>query len=133
MLALVVDVLVAFTVNTNVAALSQPKALVKCAVCVPAALKVNPFHVYGKAEGQILKLVLDVDVAFTVSTNVAALSHPTALVNCTVCVPAALKVNPFHEYGNAEGQILMLVLDVEVAFTVNIKTAALSHPTAFVI
>ena len=77
---MVVDVLVALTVNTKVAALSHPTALVKCAVCVPAALKVKPFHEYGKAEGQMLKLVLDVDVAFTVNTNVAALSHPTALV-----------------------------------------------------
>ena len=80
MLALVVDVLVAFTVNTKVAALSQPTALVKCAVCVPAALKVKPFHEYGNAEEQMLKLVVDIDVAFTVNTNVAALSHPTAFV-----------------------------------------------------
>ena len=80
MLAFVVEVLVAFTVNTNVAALSQPTALVKCAVCVPAALKVKPFHEYGKAEGQILKLVVDVEVVFTVNTNVAALSQPTAFV-----------------------------------------------------
>ena len=75
-----VEVLVAFTVNTNVAALSQPTELVKCAVCVPAALKVNPFHVYGNAEGQILKLVLDVKIAFTVNTKLAALSQPTAFV-----------------------------------------------------
>jgi len=80
MLAFVVEVLVAFTDNTNVAALSHPTALVKCAVCVPAALKVKPFHVYGNADGQILKLVVDVDVALTVNTKLAALSHPTALV-----------------------------------------------------
>ena len=80
MLAFVVKVLIAFTVNTNVAALSQPTALVKCAVCVPAALKVKPFHEYGKAEGQMLMLVLDVDVAFTVNTRIAALSQPTAFV-----------------------------------------------------
>ena len=72
--------LVAFTVNTKVAALSQPKALVKCAVCVPAALKVNPFHEYGNTEGQMLKLVLDVDVALTVNTRTAALSQPTAFI-----------------------------------------------------
>ena len=72
--------LVAFTVNTKVAALSHPTALVKCAVCVPAALKVKLFHIYGKAEGQILKLVLDVDVAFTVNIKVAAQSQPTAFV-----------------------------------------------------
>ena len=72
--------LVAFTVNTKVAALSHPRALIKCAVCVPAALKVKLFHVYGNAEGQILKFVVDVDVAFTVNTKLAALSHPTALV-----------------------------------------------------
>ena len=72
--------LVAFTVNTNVAALSHPTALVKCAVCVPAALKVKPFHVYGKAEGQILKLVVDVEVALIDITKLAALSHPTAFV-----------------------------------------------------
>ena len=82
---------------------------------------------------QILALVVEVLVAFTVNTNVAVLSHPTALVKCAVCVPAALKVNPFHVYGNAEGQILKLVLDVDVAFTVNTKFAALSQPTAFVV
>ena len=55
------------------------------------------------------------------------------MVKYAVCVPATLKVIPFHEYGNAEGQILKLVVDVDVAFTVNIKVAALSHPTVFVV
>ena len=81
----------------------------------------------------MLAFVIEVLVAFTVNTNVAALSHPTALVKCAVCVPAVLKVKPFHEYGNAEGQMLKLVLDVDVAFTLNTRTAALSQPTAFVV
>ena len=76
--------------------------------------------------------MVEVLVALTVNTNVAALSHPTELVKCAVCVPAALKVNPFQEYGNAEGQILKLVEDVDVDFTVNTKLAALSQPTEFV-
>ena len=72
--------LVALTVNTKLAALSHPTALVKCAVCVPAALKVKPFQIYGKADGQILKLVFDVDVALTINTKLAALSQPTEFV-----------------------------------------------------
>ena len=80
-------------------------------------------------------LALDVEalVAFTVRTKVAELSHPAALVKYAVCVPATLKVVPFQEYGNAEGQILKLVVEVEVAFIVNTKLAALSHPTVFVV
>ena len=112
------------------AALSQPAALVKCAVCIPAALKVNPFHEYGKADGQILKLVVDEEVAFTLSIKVAVLSQPAALVKCAVCVPAALKIKLFHEYGKADGHILKLVVDEEVAFTLSIKVAALSQPAA---
>jgi hypothetical protein len=121
-----------FTVNTNVAALSHPTELVKCAVCVPAALNVKPFHEYGNSVEQIDKLVLDDVVAFTVNTKLAALSHPTEFVKCAVCVPAALNVKPFHEYGNADGQIDKFVVDVDVCFTLNTNVAALSHPTAFV-
>ena len=65
---------VAFTESIKVAALSQPTAFVKCAVCVPAALNVNPFQLYGNAVGQIDKLVLDDDVAFTVITALPVIS-----------------------------------------------------------
>jgi len=41
---LVVLVLVALIVTVNVAALSHPTEFIKCAVCEPAALNVNPFH-----------------------------------------------------------------------------------------
>ena len=62
----------------------------------------------------------------------AALSQPTLLVRCAVCVPAAVKVKPFQLYGNALGQMLSVVVEVLVGNTVNTKVAALSHPTLFV-
>jgi hypothetical protein len=70
MLRLVVDVLAAFTVRFNVAALSQTAALVKCAVCEPAALNVKPFQLYGKALGQMLRLLVeDVAIAGVIGAN----------------------------------------------------------------
>ena len=70
--------------------------MVKCAVCVPAVAKLKPFQVYGNADGQTLIVVLLAVTAFTVNTNVAVESHPTALVRCAVCVPAVAKFNPFQ-------------------------------------
>jgi surfactin synthase thioesterase subunit len=131
-LVFVVDVDVALTVKFNVAALSQPTLFVKCAVCEPPVVKVNPFQLYGKSLGQILKSVVDVDVALIVKFNVAELSHPTLFVKCAVCEPPVVKVNPFQLYGKSLGQILKSVVDVEVAFIVKFKVAELSHPTVFV-
>jgi len=68
---------VGFTVRFNVAAESQPARFVRCAVCVPLAVNVNPFQTYGSSLGQILRLVVLVDVGFTVRFNVAAESHST--------------------------------------------------------
>ena len=132
MLILLVDVLVGNTVSTKVAALSQPTPLVKWAVCVPAPVKVRPFQLYGNALGQMLILLEDVLVGNTVNTKVAALSQPTLLIKCAICVPAPVKVRPFHVYGNALGHILILLEDMLVGNTVNTKVAALSHPILLV-
>jgi hypothetical protein len=77
-------VLVAFILNTNVATLSQPAALVRILVNVPAPLYAVPFHVYGKAVLHTLNGVLLILVALTVKFNVAVLSHPAALVKRAV-------------------------------------------------
>ena len=39
---------------------------------------------------------------------------------------------PFQLYGNAEGQMLILVVLAEAAFCASIKVAMESHPTEFV-
>ena len=117
------------TVRLNVAALSHPALLVRCAVCEPAAVKVNPFHIYGNALGQMLRLVVDVLVGLIVKFNVAALSQLALLVRCAVCEPAAVKVSPFHVYGNALGQMLRFVVEVLVGLIVKFNVAALSQPT----
>ena len=52
MLAFVVLVLAVFTFSVKVATLSHPLALVKVTVLEPAAVKVNPFQLYGKAVAQ---------------------------------------------------------------------------------
>ena len=80
----------------------------------------------------MLILLVDVLVGNTVSTKVAALSQPTPLVKWAVCVPAPVKVRPFQLYGNALGQMLILLEDVLVGNTVNTKVAALSHPIQLV-
>ena len=51
----------AFTVKFNVAALSQPVALVKFAVCEPAALNVKPFHIKGNSLSQIILFAVEVE------------------------------------------------------------------------
>src|ERR1019366_6659770 len=75
MLIEVVEVLVGLTVSVSVAALSHPTLLVRCAVWLPAAVNVSPFHVYGNKLEQMLRLVVEVLVGLTVNVNVAALSH----------------------------------------------------------
>ena len=86
MLVLVVDVAFVLTVTVNVALLSQPAALVKpVLICVPAALNVNPFQLYGKALGQTAKLLVELVTALTVTVNVALL-YQTCLFNNTFLV-----------------------------------------------
>ena len=68
------------TSRFNVAALSQPTALFKCATCVPAALNVKPFQVYGNWDGQILKLFVDALGWLIVKLKVAVLSQPLVVV-----------------------------------------------------
>ena len=131
MLRLLVDVLVGLIVRFKVATLSHPALFVKCAVCEPAPVNVNPFHEYGNALGQMLRLFVDVLVGLIVRFKVAALSHPALFVKCAVCEPVLVNVNPFHEYGNALGQMLRLLVDVLVGLMVRFKVAALSHPTLF--
>jgi len=134
MLTFVVEELVDFTVKFNVAELSHPTALVNPVfVCVPAAVNVSPFHTYGKSLGQMLRLVVEELVDFTVKFNVAELSHPTALVNPVfVCVPAEVNVSPFHTYGKSLGQMLTFVVEELVDLIVKFNVAELSHPTALV-
>ena len=59
----------------------------------------------------MVMVAVELLVAFTVKFNVAALSHPTALVKCAVWLPAALKVKPFQEYGNKLEQMLVELVD----------------------
>ena len=84
-----VEVLVGLMVRVKVAALSQPTLLVRCAVCEPAVVKVRPFHVYGNALGQMLRLVVDVLVGLRVNITIAKLSQPPLLIRCIVSEPAA--------------------------------------------
>jgi hypothetical protein len=125
-------VLVALIVTVNVAALSQPTLFVKCAVCVLAPLKVNPFHEYGICDGHNAIVVVDVDVGLIITFIVTALSQPTEFVKCATCVPAALKVNPFHVIGNAAAQIEESLVDVDVGLIITFIVTALSQPTEFV-
>ena len=55
----VVDVLTALTVNTNVAKLSHPVLLDRCAVCVPAAVNVKPFQLNGNELAQMALSVVE--------------------------------------------------------------------------
>jgi len=128
----VVLVLVALIVTVNVAALSQPTELVKCAVCEPAPLKVNPFHEYGNCDGHNDNVVVDVDVGLMITFIVTALSQPTEFVRCATCVPAALKVNPFQVIGNDTAQIKESFVEVDVGLMITFIVTALSQPTEFV-
>ncbi len=125
------DVLV-FKVNTNVANESQPVALNKFAVCEPALLNVNPFHVYGSSDGQTLAVLFEVTTLVTVSINVAAESHPALLIKLAVCEPAETNVNPFQEYGRSDGQTLWVLVETLGLLIVSVIVAAESHPSAFI-
>ena len=93
---------VGFTVTFNVAKLSQPvTALVKVAVCDPAAAKFKPFQSNGNSVSHTVVSVLDNNVLFTLKFKVAKLSQPvTALVKVAVCDSAPEKFKPFHVYGS---------------------------------
>jgi len=58
-------------------ALSQPTEFVRCAICVPAALKVKPFQVIGKDAAHIEESFDDIDVGLIVTFNIVVESHPT--------------------------------------------------------
>ena len=73
----VVDVDVGLIITFIVTALSQPTEFNKCATCVPAALKVNPFQVIGNAAAHINVSFVDVDVGLIVTFNIVVESHPT--------------------------------------------------------
>jgi hypothetical protein len=90
------------------------------------------FQVYGKADGQMLTLVVLVEAAFCANIKVAMESHPTAFTKITVYVPAVAYELLFQLYGKADGQMLILVVLVDAAFCANIKVAMESHPTALV-
>jgi len=127
----VVFVLVALIVTVNVAALSHPTEFIKCAVCEPAALNVNPFHEYGNCDGHNAIVVVDVDVGLITKFIVTALSQPTEFVRWATCVPGALKVMPFHTIGNAVKQIELSFDDVDVGLIVTFNIVVESHPTVF--
>ena len=90
-----------------------------------------PFQVYGNADGQMLILVVLVETVFCVKISVATESQPRAFTNVTEYVPAVAYELLFQLYGNAEGQMLILVVLVDTAFCANIKVAMESHPRAF--
>jgi len=129
---LVVLVRVEFTVRFKFATESQPAALIKLAVYVPAALIVWPFQIYGSWLVQIVVLVVLVKVEFTVRFKFATESQPAALIKLAVYVPAALIVWPFQIYGNWLVQIVVLVVLVKVEFTVRFKFATESQPATLI-
>ena len=81
---LVVLVKVGLTVKFRVATESQPAALIKLAVYVPAALMTWPFQLYGNWLVQIVVLVVLVKVEFTVRFKVATESQPATLIRFAV-------------------------------------------------
>ena len=121
---------VGFTVTFNVAKLSQPvTALVKVAVCEPAAAKFKPFQSNGNSVSHTVVSVSLSKVGFTVTFNVAKLSQPvTTLVKVDVCEPAAENVKPFQSNGISVSHTVVSVSLNKVGFTVTFKVAKLSQP-----
>ena len=117
-----IDVDVGLIITFIVTALSHPIEFVRCATCVPAALKVNPFQVIGNDTAQIKESFVEVDVGLMITFIVTALSQPTEFNKCATCVPAALNVNPFHVIGNAAKQI-------EESFVEVLSLIHISEPT----
>ena len=89
---MVVDVTIGFTVRFNVATESHPDALNNVAVNLPDPVSDCVFQLYGNWFEQIVLLVVDVTVGFTVRINVAIESQPMELTSVAVNVPAALIV-----------------------------------------
>ena len=121
---------VGFTVTFNVAKLSQPvTALVKVAVCDSVVVNVIPFQSKGTSVSHTVVSVSLSKVGFTVTFNVAKLSHPvTALVKVAVCEPAAAKFKPFQSNGNSVSHTVVSVSLSKVGFTVTFNVAKLSQP-----
>ena len=84
MVVLVVLVSVGVTTRFRVAMESQPVALVRLAVYVPAVLMDCPFQVYGSWLEQMVVLIVLVRVGLTVRFNVATESQPVAPVRLAV-------------------------------------------------
>jgi len=95
-LTLVVLVETAFCVNIKVAIESHPTELTKVIGYVPGIRYELPFQLYGKAEGQMLTLVVLAEVAFSDRINVATESQPAVFVNVTEYVPATGYECPFQ-------------------------------------
>ena len=123
-------VTVGVTLKFKVATESQPAALVKVVVWLPAALNVKPFHAYGNWSSHIVILVVLVTVGVTVKFIVATESQPAAVVKVAVWLPEELNVKPFHVYGNWSSHIVRLVLLVTTGLTVKFKVATESQPAA---
>ena len=121
---------VGFTVTFNVAKLSQPvTALVKVAVCEPAATKFKPFQSNGNSVSHTVVSVSLSKVGLTVTFNVAKLSQPvTTLVKLAVCEPAAANVKPFQSNGISVSHTVVSVSLSKVGFTVTFNVAKLSQP-----
>src|SRR5678816_2865253 len=109
MVVLVVLVTTGLTVRINVATESQPVALTKVSLYVPAAAILIPLPVYGSALEQMGVLVVLVTTGFTTRISVAIEAQPVALTNVSLYVPAAAILIPFHVYVSSLEQIVVLV------------------------
>lgn len=88
-----------------------------------------PFDEYGNAERQTLTLVIELDGCLIVKFNVAALSHPTALVKCFTYTPLEVYVVPFQVY---ETHSATFVVEVVGILIVKCNVTTLSQPATFV-
>ena len=91
-----------------------------------------PFHVYGNWLVQIVVLVVSLKMLFTVNIKLVIESQPPVLVSVSLYVPAALIVIPFHVYGNWLVQMVILVVSLNMLFTVKIKLVIESQPAVLV-
>ncbi len=118
------------TVRFKVAIVSQPVALDKVSMKVPAAVKDLPFQRYGSLFAHTLTEVLEVSSGVTVRFKVAIVSQPVALDKVSMKVPAAVYDLPFQKYGSLFAQTLTEVLEVSNGVTVRFKVAIVSQPVA---
>ena len=126
---------VGFTVTFNVARLSQPvTALVKFAVCDPAAANVKPFQSNGISVSHTVVSVVLSKVGLTVTFNVAKLSQPeTELTNEAVWDSVVVNVRPFQSNGTSVSHTVVSVVLNKVLFTLKFKVAKLSQPVTALI